>query len=129
MRKVCSLPIILKGIGSVADVELADQHGIKGIVLSNHGGRSLDFSPAPIDVLIELREKRPDLIEKMDIYIDGGVRRGTGELLRSCLHSQIFGRNDRSDNKLNLNSCFFPIFSETVPSLTDVLKALALGGK
>lgn len=83
LKRVCSLPIILKGIGSVVDVELAHENGIKGVVLSNHGGRSLDFSPAPIDVLIELREKRPDLIEKMDIYIDGGVRRGTGESFES----------------------------------------------
>lgn len=60
-------------------------------MLSNHGGRSLDFSPAPIDVLIELRQKRPDLFEKIDVYVDGGVRRGTDVLKALALGAKAVG--------------------------------------
>ena len=60
-RKTCKLPLYLKGIQTVADVELAAKHGVDGVVLSNHGGRSLEYSPAALDVLVELRQKRPDV--------------------------------------------------------------------
>lgn len=83
--------MILKGIQSIADVEEAAKRGVEGVVLSNHGGRSLDFSPAPIDVLIELRQKRPDLFEKIDVYVDGGVRRGTDVLKALALGAKAVG--------------------------------------
>ncbi len=44
---------------------------------SNHGGRSLNFSPAPIDVLYEMRITKPELFDKLEVYVDSGVRRGT----------------------------------------------------
>jgi glutamate synthase domain-containing protein 2 len=53
--------------------------------------RSLDFSPAPIDVLIELRQTRPDLFEKVEVYIDGGVRRGTDVLKAIALGATAVG--------------------------------------
>lgn len=76
---------------TVADVELAAQNGIKAVILSNHGGRSLDFSPAPIDVLIELRQTKPDLFNKVEIYVDGGVRRGTDVLKAIALGATAVG--------------------------------------
>lgn len=39
-REHCKLPLILKGVQTVEDVELAVQHGVQGVILSNHGGRS-----------------------------------------------------------------------------------------
>ncbi|CEH11863.1 cytochrome b2 [Ceraceosorus bombacis] len=79
--KSCSLPLYIKGIQSVADARLAaSTPGVSGIILSNHGGRSLDYSPAPIDVLIELREHHPETFDKLEVYIDGGIRRGTDVL-------------------------------------------------
>ncbi|KAJ9123672.1 hypothetical protein QFC24_003443 [Naganishia onofrii] len=47
------------------------------LVQSNHGGRQLNFSPAPIDILYEIRQQKPELLEKMEVYVDGGVKHGT----------------------------------------------------
>jgi L-lactate dehydrogenase (cytochrome) len=85
------LPLFLKGVGTVADVDLAVKHGCQGVILSNHGGRELDFAPAPIDVLIELRQTRPDLFNKIEVYIDGGVRRGTDVLKALALGATAVG--------------------------------------
>jgi L-lactate dehydrogenase (cytochrome) len=65
-KQHCKLPLILKGVQTIEDVELAFKNGCKGVVLSNHGGRSLEYSRAPIDVLIELHQKRPDLLQKIE---------------------------------------------------------------
>ncbi len=67
-------PFILKGILSVDDARRAADMGAAGIVLSNHGGRQLDHSPAAFDVLPEIAEAVGD---RLEIYLDGGVRRGT----------------------------------------------------
>jgi isopentenyl diphosphate isomerase/L-lactate dehydrogenase-like FMN-dependent dehydrogenase/predicted heme/steroid binding protein len=90
-KKHCSLPLILKGVASVQDVELAVKHGCRAVVLSNHGGRSLEYAPAPIDVLIELHQQRPDLLTKIDVFIDGGVRRGTDVLKALALGAKGVG--------------------------------------
>lgn len=77
LRSLSSLPIVLKGILTAEDALLAVEHGIEGIVVSNHGGRQLDGVPAAIDVL-------PEVVEavggRCEIYMDGGVRRGTDVL-------------------------------------------------
>ena len=80
------MPIILKGIGSAEDAVLAYEAGVQGIVLSNHGGRQLDFSRSAIEVLVEvvreLKKQRgltfPN--EKFQLFVDGGVRRATDVL-------------------------------------------------
>lgn len=64
----------LKGITSPADVELAIEHGIDGVVISNHGGRQLDGMPATIDALAECA---PVARGRIQIAIDGGIRRGS----------------------------------------------------
>lgn len=65
---------MLKGVQSVADAVKAKEIGATGIVLSNHGGRQLDGSPAAIDLLPEVRQA---VGNDMEIIIDGGVRRGS----------------------------------------------------
>lgn len=90
-RKTCKLPLYLKGVQTVEDVELAAKHGVEGVVLSNHGGRSLEYAPAPLDVLVELRQRRPDLFEKVEVYLDGGVRRGTDVLKAVALGAKAVG--------------------------------------
>lgn len=90
-KKHCKLPLILKGVQTVEDVELAAKHGCQAVVLSNHGGRSMDYSPAPIDVLIELQQGRPDLLRTVDVLIDGGVRRGTDVLKALALGAKGVG--------------------------------------
>lgn len=61
-------------VSTVEDVQLAIQHGIDGIVISNHGGRQLDGVPATLDVL---REIAPIAEGKIPLAIDGGIRRGS----------------------------------------------------
>ena len=67
-------PVILKGVQSVADARLAADEGIEAIALSNHGGRQLDAAPAPIDLVAPVADAVGD---QLDIYCDGGVRRGS----------------------------------------------------
>ncbi|KAI8140899.1 putative mitochondrial cytochrome b2 [Fennellomyces sp. T-0311] len=78
-KSVTKLPIFLKGIQTFEDAILAARHGCKGIVLSNHGGRQLDFAPSPIELLPEVMDalKREYLDKDFEVYIDGGIRRGS----------------------------------------------------
>ncbi|KAL1953776.1 hypothetical protein VTO42DRAFT_2273 [Malbranchea cinnamomea] len=72
------LPLVLKGIQTVEDAIMAYQAGVEGIVLSNHGGRSQDTAQAPMLCLLEIRRHAPWLIgSRMQIFVDGGIRRGT----------------------------------------------------
>jgi isopentenyl diphosphate isomerase/L-lactate dehydrogenase-like FMN-dependent dehydrogenase len=71
------LPVVLKGILTAEDAVLACAHGAAALVVSNHGGRQLDGVPATIDVLPEVVEAVGGRIE---ILLDGGVRRGTDVL-------------------------------------------------
>ncbi|TFK55458.1 hypothetical protein OE88DRAFT_1621132 [Heliocybe sulcata] len=93
IRSLTKLPLVIKGIQSVEDVVIAFNHKVDGVVLSNHGGRSLDFSPAPMTVLYELSQLRPDLLWRSDfeVYLDGGVSRGTDVLKALCLGARAVG--------------------------------------
>ncbi|KAI1452300.1 FMN-dependent dehydrogenase-domain-containing protein [Annulohypoxylon moriforme] len=73
-----SLPIVLKGVQTHEDAYAATMFpAVKGIILSNHGGRALDTAPTPIQVLLEIRKFCPEVLDKLDVLVDGGVRRGT----------------------------------------------------
>lgn len=74
LASITKLPIILKGIVRPDDALRAIDYGAKGIVVSNHGGRQLDTSPATIEVLPSIAEAIDNRIE---VLVDGGVRRGT----------------------------------------------------
>ncbi|MBI3647412.1 MAG: alpha-hydroxy-acid oxidizing protein [Actinobacteria bacterium] len=71
------LPLLVKGILTREDAEIAVKAGVDGIVVSNHGGRQLDSSPAGITVL-------PEIVEavggRIPVLVDGGIRRGTDVL-------------------------------------------------
>ena len=84
LRKHTSLPIVLKGIQSAADAQQAMEAGCQGIVVSNHGGRALDGSPATILTLLEIRRDCPEVFDKMEVFVDGGVRRGS-DVLKAIL--------------------------------------------
>ena len=68
------LPVLVKGVLTAEDAKLACQHGAAGIVVSNHGGRQLDGVAATLDAL-------PEVVDavggRVDVLVDGGVRRGT----------------------------------------------------
>jgi isopentenyl diphosphate isomerase/L-lactate dehydrogenase-like FMN-dependent dehydrogenase len=68
------VPLLVKGILTAEDAELACAHGADGIVVSNHGGRQLDGVPATIDALPEVVDA---IGGRCEVYLDGGVRRGT----------------------------------------------------
>ena len=72
IRSWSTLPLVLKGIMTGEDARLAREHGVDAIVVSNHGGRQLDRTPAPIDVLQEVAGAAPGV----ELWVDGGVRRG-----------------------------------------------------
>ena len=91
LRSITSLPILLKGIMTAEDARLAVEHGLDGIVVSNHGGRQLDWSLATLDAL-------PEIVEAVDggleILMDGGIRRGTDVLKALALGARavLIGR-------------------------------------
>jgi len=66
-------PVLLKGVLSVADAQMAVQYGADGVVLSNHGGRQLESAPSPLEILPAVVDAVGD---KLDILVDGGIRRG-----------------------------------------------------
>jgi isopentenyl diphosphate isomerase/L-lactate dehydrogenase-like FMN-dependent dehydrogenase len=74
LRSQASLPLVVKGVLTAEDALLACEHGCAGIVVSNHGGRQLDGAPATLDVLPEVVEAAAG---RAEVYLDGGVRRGT----------------------------------------------------
>ena len=67
------LPLVVKGIRNVEDARLCVDHGVDGIVVSNHGGRQFDGGRASIEVLPEVADAVGDSVE---IYLDSGVRSG-----------------------------------------------------
>uniref|UniRef100_A0A0K3CCE0 BY PROTMAP: gi/472588351/gb/EMS25823.1/ L-lactate dehydrogenase (Cytochrome) [Rhodosporidium toruloides NP11] gi/647396142/emb/CDR38165.1/ RHTO0S03e04896g1_1 [Rhodosporidium toruloides] n=1 Tax=Rhodotorula toruloides TaxID=5286 RepID=A0A0K3CCE0_RHOTO len=90
-KQAPGIPIVVKGVGCVEDVEEAKRHGADGVVLSTHGGRQLDGARAPIDVLVEIRKKNPELLKEIEVYIDGGARRGTDVVKALCLGAKGVG--------------------------------------
>jgi 4-hydroxymandelate oxidase len=67
------LPVVVKGLLTAEDAQLACEHGAAAVVVSNHGGRQLDGVPASLDVLEEVVEA---VDGRAEVYLDGGVRRG-----------------------------------------------------
>ncbi|ORX35178.1 L-mandelate dehydrogenase [Kockovaella imperatae] len=80
-RLAGDIPIYLKGVCTIEDVRLARDHGLAGCILSNHGGRQLDQARTAFDSLRAIHDEDPELLKQIDIYIDGGIRRGTDVLL------------------------------------------------
>jgi L-lactate dehydrogenase (cytochrome) len=78
-------PVALKGIQTVEDALLAAEAGIDAIYLSNHGGRQCDDAPSSIRTLVEIRRFAPELLGKVEIYLDGSVRRGADIVKALCL--------------------------------------------
>eukprot|EP00922_Rhytidocystis_sp_ex-Travisia-forbesii_P020741 GHVS01030485.1.p1 GENE.GHVS01030485.1~~GHVS01030485.1.p1 ORF type:complete len:186 (-),score=25.85 GHVS01030485.1:64-621(-) len=82
-----SLPIIVKGIMCAEDAVLAVRHGAAAVWVSNHGGRQLDGVPSTIEAL-------PEVVHALrgsgvDVYLDGGIRRGTDVLKALALGAKF----------------------------------------
>uniref|UniRef100_A0A3Q4BV23 (S)-2-hydroxy-acid oxidase n=1 Tax=Mola mola TaxID=94237 RepID=A0A3Q4BV23_MOLML len=77
LKSITRLPVIIKGVLTKEDAELAVEHGVQGIIVSNHGGRQLDGCLASIDALPEIVDTVQGRIE---VYLDGGIRTGSDVL-------------------------------------------------
>jgi 4-hydroxymandelate oxidase len=77
LRSLSPMPLVLKGIVTAEDATLAVEAGADAIVVSNHGGRQLDGAPAALDALPEVVEA---VAGRIDVLVDGGMRRGTDVL-------------------------------------------------
>lgn len=86
------MPIILKGLQTYEDAILATQYPqVKGILISNHGGRALDQSQPPLLILEEIRRHAPEVFDSVEVYVDGGIRRGTDVIKALCLGAKQVG--------------------------------------
>jgi 4-hydroxymandelate oxidase len=91
VRSETGLPVILKGVVRGDDAARAVEHGAAAVIVSNHGGRQLDGSIATADAL-------PDVVDavagRAEVYVDGGVRRGTDVLKALALGARavLLGR-------------------------------------
>jgi isopentenyl diphosphate isomerase/L-lactate dehydrogenase-like FMN-dependent dehydrogenase len=70
LREQTALPILVKGVLTADDAQLALQHGVDGVIVSNHGGRQVDGAVAALDALVEVRDALPGAV----VLMDGGIR-------------------------------------------------------
>lgn len=77
LRSISQMPVVVKGVLAPADAVLAVEHGAAAVMVSNHGGRQLDSVPAPITMLPMVVDA---IADRAEVYLDGGVRRGTDVL-------------------------------------------------
>ena len=77
LRARTDLPILVKGVLTAEDARLALEHGVDGIVVSNHGGRQVDGAVASLDALVEVRD---EVGADATVLMDGGIRRGADVL-------------------------------------------------
>jgi isopentenyl diphosphate isomerase/L-lactate dehydrogenase-like FMN-dependent dehydrogenase len=74
LTELSGLPVVVKGVLTAEDARLACDHGAAAIAVSNHGGRQLDGVPGTLDALPEVVEA---VESRVEVYLDGGIRRGT----------------------------------------------------
>ncbi|MEM9558536.1 MAG: alpha-hydroxy acid oxidase [Acidobacteriota bacterium] len=81
LANLTDMPVVLKGIVHPDDARRAVDHGVRAVVVSNHGGRQLDSSPATIDALPDIVDAVED---RLEVFLDGGIRRGTDVIKALC---------------------------------------------
>jgi isopentenyl diphosphate isomerase/L-lactate dehydrogenase-like FMN-dependent dehydrogenase len=93
LKKHTDLPIVLKGLQTHEDAFLAAQYAphVKAIILSNHGGRALDTAPPAVHTLLEIRKYCPEVFSKIEVWVDGGIKRGTDVVKAICLGAKAVG--------------------------------------
>ncbi len=88
IRSVTRLPVVLKGVLDERDAREAARRGVRGIVVSNHGGRQLDGAVASLEAL-------PAIVaavgSSLEVYLDGGVRRASDILIALALGARAVG--------------------------------------
>jgi 4-hydroxymandelate oxidase len=88
LREATRLPLVVKGVLCAEDARTAVEHGARAVIVSNHGGRQIDRAPATLSVL-------PEVVAavggRAEVYLDGGVRRGTDILIALALGARAVG--------------------------------------
>jgi L-lactate dehydrogenase (cytochrome) len=93
-KSITNMPIILKGIQTGEDAVLAYEAGMDGMVVSNHGGRQLDFARSGIEMLVECMDALHSIgadLEKFTVLVDGGFRRGSDLFKALALGARAVG--------------------------------------
>jgi len=88
LRKATSVKLFIKGIETREDARLCLEHGIDGILVSNHGGRSTETSRSTIEALPEITS---EVGNRIPVFVDGGVRRGTDVFKALALGAKAVG--------------------------------------
>jgi glycolate oxidase len=83
-----SLPLIIKGIATAEDAQLAVEHGVDVVYVSNHGGRQLDHGLGSLAVLPEVLKA---VENKIPVWVDGGIMRGTDVVKAIALGAAAVG--------------------------------------
>jgi isopentenyl diphosphate isomerase/L-lactate dehydrogenase-like FMN-dependent dehydrogenase len=74
LKKMTKMKLLLKGIDTAEDAKLAVEHGVDGVIVSNHGGRATETGRGTIDILPEIVDA---VRGRIPVFVDGGFRRGT----------------------------------------------------
>lgn len=92
LEKHTNLPIVLKGLQTHEDVYRASCHSrIKGVILSNHGGRAADTASPSLHTLLEINKYCPEVHKSLEIFVDGGIKRGTDVVKALTLGARAVG--------------------------------------
>jgi isopentenyl diphosphate isomerase/L-lactate dehydrogenase-like FMN-dependent dehydrogenase len=94
VRKIVKVPLLVKGILTADDALLCLEHGVDGVIVSNHGGRSMDYGPSTLEVLPEIVAA---VRGRVPVITDSGYRRGTDILKALALgaNAVMLGRAPR----------------------------------
>ncbi|PYH84598.1 hypothetical protein BO82DRAFT_381401 [Aspergillus uvarum CBS 121591] len=90
LREITELPIAIKGIQCWEDAKLCMEYGAHPW-LSNHGGRQLDSTPSAAETLVSMRQHCPEIFEKCEVIVDGGITRGADIVKAIALGARAVG--------------------------------------
>ncbi|KAG2416739.1 hypothetical protein HFD88_007955 [Aspergillus terreus] len=90
LRKITNLPIAIKGIQSWEDAVLCMEYGVHPW-LSNHGGRQLEGAPSAVDTLLAIRKHCPQVFDRCEVIVDGGITRGADIVKALALGARAVG--------------------------------------
>ncbi|KAI1329143.1 FMN-dependent dehydrogenase [Xylariaceae sp. FL0255] len=93
LAKHTDLPIVIKGVQTHEDAYLCAHYApqVQAVMLSNHGGRALDTAPPAVHTLLEIRKYCPEVFQKIDVWVDGGIKRGTDVVKALALGAKAVG--------------------------------------